>query len=87
MRGRVLLLIRISARVSAQQRRQADPQQQDHDHAEGRHDDRGGPVQGDVEDQCDHSDGHWTGRVRTDEGDWIDVDGILGWAEDVHNRW
>lgn len=31
--------------------------------------------------------GHWSGRLRTDEGEWIAVDGILGWAEDVHNRW
>jgi len=31
--------------------------------------------------------GHWSGRLRTDDGAWLDVNGILGWAEDVHNRW
>lgn len=31
--------------------------------------------------------GTYRGRVRTDEGEWIELDGIDGWAEDVHNRW
>lgn len=31
--------------------------------------------------------GHWSGRVRADDGVWIEVDGVLGWAEDVRNRW
>ncbi|REJ07669.1 DUF2804 domain-containing protein [Microbacterium bovistercoris] len=31
--------------------------------------------------------GHYDGRVRTDGGEWIPVTRILGWAEDVHNRW
>lgn len=34
-------------------------------------------------DQCF---GHWSGTVRLG-GDVIDVDGLAGWAEDVHNRW
>jgi hypothetical protein len=31
--------------------------------------------------------GTFTGRVQTDDGEWIVVDGLEGWAEDVHNRW
>ncbi|HEY9425039.1 MAG TPA: DUF2804 domain-containing protein [Microterricola sp.] len=31
--------------------------------------------------------GTFTGRVQTDGGEWISVDGLEGWAEDVHNRW
>jgi len=31
--------------------------------------------------------GHFTGRAQTDEGAWIDLDGLTGWAEEVHNRW
>ena len=31
--------------------------------------------------------GTFTGRVQTDDGEWITVDGLEGWAEDVHNRW
>ncbi len=31
--------------------------------------------------------GSFTGRVQTDDGEWITVDGLEGWAEDVHNRW
>lgn len=31
--------------------------------------------------------GTFSGRVQTDEGEWIRVDGLEGWAEDVHNRW
>ncbi|KRA24546.1 hypothetical protein ASD65_09040 [Microbacterium sp. Root61] len=31
--------------------------------------------------------GTFRGRVQTDEGEWITVDGLEGWAEDVHNRW
>ena len=31
--------------------------------------------------------GHWTGRVRDDTGSWVAVAEVLGWAEDVHNRW
>lgn len=31
--------------------------------------------------------GHWAGRVRDDTGAWIEFDGLVGWAEDVHNRW
>ena len=31
--------------------------------------------------------GTFTGRVQTDDGEWLRVDGVTGWAEDVHNRW
>ena len=31
--------------------------------------------------------GTFSGRVRTDDGEWISVDGLEGWAEDVSNRW
>jgi hypothetical protein len=34
--------------------------------------------------------GHWTGWMRDDAGERVGVDGVdgvLGWAEDVHNRW
>ncbi|MBO2451667.1 DUF2804 domain-containing protein [Actinomadura barringtoniae] len=31
--------------------------------------------------------GHFIGRAQTDEGAWIDLDGLTGWAEEVHNRW
>lgn len=31
--------------------------------------------------------GTFTGRMQTDEGEWISIDGLEGWAEDVHNRW
>ena len=31
--------------------------------------------------------GHWSGWMRDDAGERVSVDGVLGWAEDVHNRW
>ena len=31
--------------------------------------------------------GHWSGRVRDDAGQWVGVSDVVGWAEDVHNRW
>jgi hypothetical protein len=31
--------------------------------------------------------GHFTGRVRTDEGGWVEFDGLTGWAEEARNRW
>ncbi|MGH1564671.1 DUF2804 family protein [Mumia sp. DW29H23] len=31
--------------------------------------------------------GHWSGAVRDEGGAWIRVDEIVGWAEEVHNRW
>ncbi|MET7772734.1 DUF2804 domain-containing protein [Nocardia sp. NPDC005366] len=31
--------------------------------------------------------GHFTGRARTDDGEWIDLDGVTGWAEEARNRW
>ncbi|WP_022917514.1 DUF2804 domain-containing protein [Ruania albidiflava] len=35
-------------------------------------------------DQCF---GHWSGSVRTGAGEMITFSGLLGWAEEVHNRW
>lgn len=31
--------------------------------------------------------GEFTGRARTDDGDWVDLDGLVGWAEEARNRW
>jgi hypothetical protein len=31
--------------------------------------------------------GTYRGRLRMDDGEWIEFDGLVGWAEDVHNRW
>lgn len=31
--------------------------------------------------------GHFSGRVRTDSGGWIDFDGLTGWAEEARQRW
>ncbi|MCC2323459.1 DUF2804 family protein [Cellulomonas xiejunii] len=31
--------------------------------------------------------GHWEGRVRDSTGTWVPVRDVVGWAEDVHNRW
>lgn len=31
--------------------------------------------------------GTFTGRIQSDDGEWIVVDGLEGWAEDVHHRW
>ena len=31
--------------------------------------------------------GHWSGRVRDETGTWVRVADVVGWAEDVHNRW
>ncbi|WP_077690355.1 MULTISPECIES: DUF2804 family protein [Nocardiopsis] len=31
--------------------------------------------------------GHYTGTVRTDKGESVGVDGLLGFAEHVHMRW
>ena len=31
--------------------------------------------------------GSFTGRARTDAGEWVDLDGLTGWAEEVRNRW
>jgi hypothetical protein len=31
--------------------------------------------------------GHWSGEVRDDAGTWVRVQDVVGWAEDVHNRW
>lgn len=35
-------------------------------------------------DQCF---GHWSGWMSTDDGERASVDGAIGFAEDVHNRW
>lgn len=31
--------------------------------------------------------GTFTGKIQTDQGEWFIIDGLVGWAEDVHNRW
>ena len=31
--------------------------------------------------------GHWSGGVQDDTGTWVRIDGLVGWAEDVRNRW
>ncbi|TRY18141.1 DUF2804 family protein [Tessaracoccus rhinocerotis] len=31
--------------------------------------------------------GTWSGRVRDADGTWHRVEDVVGWAEDVHNRW
>lgn len=31
--------------------------------------------------------GDFTGRVRADDGRWLDLDGVVGWAEEARNRW
>ncbi|CAM2906526.1 DUF2804 domain-containing protein [Prescottella defluvii] len=31
--------------------------------------------------------GHWSGKVQDDTGAWVRADDLVGWAEDVHNRW
>ncbi|MEU5884587.1 DUF2804 domain-containing protein [Spirillospora sp. NPDC047279] len=31
--------------------------------------------------------GRFSGRARADDGTWVDLSGLVGWAEDVHNRW
>jgi hypothetical protein len=31
--------------------------------------------------------GHWSGKVRDETGAWVHLHDVVGWAEDVHNRW
>ena len=31
--------------------------------------------------------GRFTGRARADDGTWVDLDGLVGWAEEARNRW
>ncbi|MEO3829000.1 DUF2804 family protein [Actinomadura sp. B10D3] len=31
--------------------------------------------------------GHFSGRVRVDDGTWIGFDGLTGWAEECRQRW
>ncbi|WP_030166505.1 DUF2804 domain-containing protein [Spirillospora albida] len=31
--------------------------------------------------------GYFTGRVQTDDGAWLDVEGLEGWAEEARQRW
>ena len=35
-------------------------------------------------DQCF---GEWSGSFTTADGEVIEFDGLIGWAEEVHNRW
>ena len=37
--------------------------------------------------RADQCFGHWSGWMCDDTGTRVRVDGVLGWAEDVHNRW
>jgi hypothetical protein len=40
-----------------------------------------------VSSRTDQCFGHWSGTFAAAGGDTIAFDGILGWAEEVHNRW
>ncbi|MFF3259563.1 DUF2804 domain-containing protein [Streptomyces sp. NPDC002932] len=40
-----------------------------------------------IANRTDQCFGHYDGRVRTDDGEEIVVERLLGWAEDVHMRW
>ncbi|CAM5390022.1 DUF2804 domain-containing protein [Streptomyces griseomycini] len=31
--------------------------------------------------------GRFTGRARADDGTWVELDGLTGWAEEARNRW
>ncbi|WP_086871684.1 DUF2804 domain-containing protein [Streptomyces viridochromogenes] len=31
--------------------------------------------------------GEFTGRARADDGSWVELHGLTGWAEEAHNRW
>ena len=31
--------------------------------------------------------GTWSGHARTDEGRWVDLEGLVGWAEEARQRW
>ncbi|MEU8247371.1 DUF2804 domain-containing protein [Nonomuraea sp. NPDC048916] len=31
--------------------------------------------------------GHFTGRARADDGTWVELDGLTGWAEEARQRW
>ena len=40
-----------------------------------------------VSSRTDQCFGHWSGTYTTPHGGTIAFDGLIGWAEDVHNRW
>jgi hypothetical protein len=40
-----------------------------------------------VSSRTDQCFGHWTGSYVTPHGEGIAFDNLVGWAEDVHNRW
>ena len=40
-----------------------------------------------VSSRTDQCFGHWSGTYTTPHGGNIAFDGLIGWAEDVHNRW
>ena len=40
-----------------------------------------------VSSRTDQCFGHWSGSYTTPHGGSIAFDGLVGWAEDVHNRW
>jgi hypothetical protein len=37
--------------------------------------------------QVHHMFGRYAGRVRTDDGEGIELDGLIGFAEEHHARW
>ncbi|MDI2129558.1 DUF2804 domain-containing protein [Yinghuangia seranimata] len=40
-----------------------------------------------IANRADQCFGRYTGRIRTDDGETVEVDGLLGWAEEVDMRW
>ncbi|MCF2527339.1 DUF2804 domain-containing protein [Yinghuangia soli] len=40
-----------------------------------------------IANRTDQSFGHYSGRIRTDDGQVVQVDGLLGWAEEVAMVW
>lgn len=40
-----------------------------------------------VSSRTDQCFGHWSGTYATQDGEHVDFEGLVGWAEEVHNRW
>lgn len=51
------------------------------------HDKAGSTDLGVISTRGDQCFGVWSGWMATDDGERVRVDGAVGWAEDVHNRW
>lgn len=51
------------------------------------HDKKSATNVGVIQAKTDQCFGHWAGWMATDEGEQVRVDGAVGFAEDVHNRW